>query len=396
MGFRLPARWLAIAVFVLSSALNYLDRQILAQLAPVLKDEFSLTNRDFGLILSGFSLVYAFASPVAGMFVDRVGLNRGISLALGLWSLAGAATGFVNGFASLIAARGALGMFQAAGVPAVGKAIRTYLLPKERAVGQAMSQLGISLGAALAPPLATWLAIHFGWRSAFWVTGAAGFVWIPLWLLIARRTPAQPDAAAPPSGGPGEVLRDRRIWLYVAANILGMAAYTLWTNWTTIYLVQMHSLRLEETAWLAGIPPLVAPLGGFLGGWLSLRLIHGGAAPLNARYRACRLSAMGMLITAAVPLTPSPILATAAISVSFLFASAFSVNLYAMPLDAFRPERAAFGVSMLTGAYGAMQTVVSPLIGQLVDRWGFQPVCVMAALLPLAGILILRTAEVKR
>jgi len=395
MTARVPIRWLALSVFVLSSALNYLDRQILAQLAPVLKAEFSLTNRDFGLILSAFSIVYAVSSPAAGMFVDRVGLNRGISLAVGLWSAAGAATGFAGGFGFLLASRGALGLFQAAGVPAVGKAIRTYLMPKERAVGQAMSQLGLSAGAVLAPPLATWLALHYGWRSAFWVTGLAGFLWIPLWLAVARRTPVQPDAAAPPAGGPGEVLRDRRIWAYVAANILGMAAYTLWSNWTTIYLVQVHHLTLQETAWLAGIPPLAAPVGGFLGGWLSMRLIHGGAAPLAARYRAIRLSALAMLVTAAVPLMPAPALAIAAISASYAFASAFSVNLYAMPLDAFRPERAAFGVSMLTGAYGAMQTVASPLIGQLVDRYGFQPVCLLAAVLPLGAILVLKWTHPK-
>jgi MFS family permease len=90
---------------------------------------------------------------------------------------------------------------------------------------------------------------------------------------------------------------------------------------------------------------------------------------------------------------PAATLATLAIGASLFFSSAFNVNVYAMPLDAFSGARAAFGVSMLTGAYGAMQTVISPLIGSLVDRYGFQPVCLAAAVLPLASFAVLRLTD---
>lgn len=392
MSHRVPARWVVMSVFVLSSAINYLDRQILAQLAPVLKTEFSLTNRDFGVVLSAFSLVYAAASPLAGMMIDRAGLNRGVSIAVGCWSLAGMMTGLANGFTALLVSRAALGLFQAGGVPAVGKAIRGYLLPEERAVGQAASQLGLSLGAALAPPLATAAALRFGWRSAFLGTGIVGLLWIPLWLCVSHRAPIQSEVAQGAATVPRDVLRDRRLWIFAVANVLGMTVYTLWTNWTTLYLVQMYQIPLRDTAWLAGIPPLMAPVGGFVGGWISMGLIRGGMAPLTARYRTCSLSAAAMLVTAAVPLAPAPLPAAVAIGLSFLFAAAFSVNMYAMPLDAFSPKRAAFGVSILTGAYGAMQTIFSPLIGGMVDRYGFGSVCLIVALLPLVGVLILRGA----
>ncbi len=90
-----------------------------------------------------------------------------------------------------------------------------------------------------------------------------------------------------------------------------------------------------------------------------------------------------------MPLMPSALLATIAIGISFLFASAFSVNIYAMPLDAFSMRRAAFGVSLLTGAYGAMQTVISPVIGGMVDKYGFRPVCLLVAVAPLLAVGIL-------
>jgi MFS transporter, ACS family, hexuronate transporter len=393
MPSRIPVRWLVMGVFVLSSALNYLDRQVLTQLAPLLKAEFHLTNRDFGFILSAFSIIYAVAAPCAGLFIDRVGLNRGISIAVGMWSLSGIATGLATSFPALLWTRASLGLFEAGGVPAVGKAIRQYLLPHERAVGQATSQLGICVGAVLAPPLATFLAMRYGWRSAFVVTGVLGLLWIPLWRFVSGRVPAAAVASDTAGESVREILHDPRLWGFVFANALGMTAYTLWTNWTTIYLMQEHGLKLSQTAWLAGFPPLVAPIGGFLGGWISMRLIRQGSAPLAARFRACLLSAIAMLITAAVPLMPTAGAATFAIGLSFLFASAFSVNIYAMPLDAFSLKRAAFGVSMLTGAYGAMQTVISPVIGQMVDSFGFRPVCLMAAVLPLGGVAILKLTE---
>jgi ACS family hexuronate transporter-like MFS transporter len=390
MSNRIPLRWVVIGIFVISSALNYLDRQILTQLAPILKAEFHLTNRDFGFVISAFSIVYAASAPLAGLFIDRVGLTRGISFAVGFWSFSGLTTGLVTGFGGLLGTRAALGLFEAAAVPAVSKAIRQYLKPHERAVGQATSQLGISVGAVLAPPLATWLALVYGWRSAFVVTGLLGLLWIPLWRYVSAKVPPPPEPSGSTSEGVGEILRDPRLWGFVAANALGMTAYTLWSNWTTIYLIQVFNLRLIDTAWLAGFPPLVAPIGGFLGGWLSMWLIRRGSEPLTARRRACLIAACAMLLTAAVPFMPSALLATIAIGISFLFASAFSVNIYAMPLDAFSMRRAAFSVSLLTGAYGAMQTVISPVIGGMVDKYGFRPVCLLVAVAPLLAVGILK------
>lgn len=195
-------RWVVLGVFVVSSTLNYLDRQILPALAPVLRSEFHLSNADYGLILGAFSIAYALAAPLAGLLIDRIGLNRGISLAVGLWSLAGIATGFAPGLAGLIGCRAALGVAQAGGVPASGKAIATYLLPEERALGNAVSQIGLGVGAMLAPPLAVWLALHHGWRSAFILTGVASLLWIPVWNRLARTASSRNSRPCAPARPP--------------------------------------------------------------------------------------------------------------------------------------------------------------------------------------------------
>jgi len=383
-------RWLVLAVFVLSSSINYLDRQALATLAPLVRGEFHLSREQYGWILGAFSVTYAAGAPFAGMLIDGIGLNLAASLAIGAWSCAGIATGFTRGFGGLIGCRAALGVAESAGIPAAGKAIHQYLKPAERALGNAVNQAGVSLGAVLAPPVATWIAVHYGWRQAFVVIGILGLAWIPLWNWTARRAGRAPEHTSKLEKSVGvEILRDRRLWAFVAANALSMVGYSLWTNWTTQYLVDAHHLTVQQAAWYAWIPPLVAMAGGFLGGWLSLRLMNRGMAAVPARFRVSMAAALVSLATGAIPLAPGAASACAGISLSIFAVSAFSVNTYTLPLDAFGRERAAFAVSMLVAAYGAAQLVISPLFGALIDRHGYAPVTTIAALTPLAACAVL-------
>jgi MFS transporter, ACS family, hexuronate transporter len=384
-------RWLLLAVFVLSSAINYLDRQTLASLKPVICGEFHLNNTQFGWIISAFSLTYAASAPFAGMLIDRIGLNRAISLSVGLWSCAGIATGFTSALPGLVGCRAVLGAAEAGGVPAAGKAIHQYLRPAERAVGNAMNQAGISLGMIVAPPLVTWIAVHANWRLAFVVTGLAGLLWIPLWLWISHC--AGPIAAIKQPDTPrADMLRDRRLWAFVAANALSMTGYSLWTSWTTAYLVDIRKLTLVESAWISWIPPVFALAGGFTGGWLSLRMVNRGEAPMRARFRVCLLAGVLSLATAGIPFAPTAGWAVVGISCSIFAVSAFSVNMYTLPLDAFGGPRAAFAVSILVSSYGALQTVVSVIFGKTIDLYGYTPLTTAAAFTPLAACAILRAA----
>ncbi|MGC9951429.1 MAG: MFS transporter [Bryobacteraceae bacterium] len=382
-------RWLVLSVFVLCSAINYLDRQTLATLAPLVRAEFHLSNAQYGLILAVFSIAYAACAPFAGMLIDGIGLNRAMGLAVGVWSCAGICTGFTRGLGGLLACRGVLGMSEAAGIPGAGKAIHRYLLPAERALGNAWNQAGVSLGLILAPPVATWIAMRYGWRQAFVVTGSLGLLWIPLWILTARA--AGHPAPGTQHTGPSalDLLRSPRLWALVAANALNMSVYSLWTNWTTLYLVEKHRLALAEANWYAMIPPFVAALGGFGGGWLSLVWMRAGLSAVPARTRVCLVGGLLALTTALIPLLPTAGWTAAGISFSILAVSAVSVNVYTIPLDIFGGARAAFAISMLVASYGAAQALISPAIGAVVDAHGYGPVCLVAAFLPLAAYAVL-------
>ena len=256
----------------------------------------------------------------------------------------------VTSFATLLWARAALGVAESAGIPASGKAVAVYLPPKERSIGTALNQIGLSLGAAGAPLLGTWLALAYGWRSAFLVTGMLGFVWIPAWLVVARRIPPTGEHEATSRKKAVDVLRDRRLWALMIANVLTMVLFSLWSNWTTLYLVKERGLALavanREFAWM---PAVFANLGGLLGGWLAFVQINRGVAAEFARIRVCRWAAVLLLTTAAVPYMPSATLATAMICLSTFSTSAMSANIYSLPIDIFGATSAAlshFGIDV--------------------------------------------------
>ncbi len=388
-----PWRWIAVCVFALSSTLNFLDRQLLAALAPQIMSEFRLSAADYGDVIMAFSLCYALAAPLAGLLIDRAGLNLGSTVAVAFWSFSGMATGLTSTLQGLIFSRAALGVGEAGGIPGTGKASALYLRPNERAFGSAISQLGLTLGAVSAPILAQLLSREFGWRTAFIAVGALGFIWIPLWLAVSRKAPKLGQETSSRSSTPGEVIRDPRYWALLGSNVLLMSVYSLWVNWTTVYLVREHGLTQDQANYgLAWIPPIFATAGGFFGGWLVMRWAGASADVTPARMKVILVGCVLLLSNAAVPLAPTPFLATAIICASFFFCVVASVNIYAMPLDLFGPARAAFAVSGLTGVYGLLQGVFSSIVGRVVDGYGFAPVCVAVAILPLGSWLVLHWA----
>ena len=170
-----------------------------------------------------------------------------------------------------------------------------------------------------------------------------------------------------------------------------MTVYSLWTNWVTLFLSSKYNLAQNVVnARYAWIPPNFASLGGLFGGWVALRLIRGGTPVIPARLRISLYSALMVLSTAGAPLMPSPALATAAICLSFFSVTCLSVNYYSIPLDIFGAERAAFGVSALTGAFGLMQFFLSPVIGRWADQFGWEPICALVAICPVLSYFILR------
>jgi ACS family hexuronate transporter-like MFS transporter len=393
MTSSLRLRWVAVTVFVFSAALNYLDRQILATMVDIWRTSahpgFAFDYAGYGVLLSVFSIAYAVSAPFMGWFLDRVGLNVGMSLAVAVWGVASFGTGTVHSFHDLLLWRALLGVAEAAGVSAQAKVSGMYLLPEERALGAATQQLGISMGAGLAPAFTVFFAYNYSWRWTFFAAATASLVWIPVWLATSRAIPAAVERVGATRGAnTAGQMRDPRLWALMVANALGMTVYSLWTNWAPPYLVRVHHLTPPQAARYSWAVPVAAWLGAFAGGSLSWRWVRGGMSPVAARKRACLAGSALAVVTAVVPLTPTPLLATVAMSVSLFLVAAWSTNLYTIPVDLYGASRAAFGVSALVFSFGAMQALVSKPLGAGIERYGFAPVCVGLAALPLIGTLL--------
>jgi len=381
------ARWGAVAVFALASTWNYLDRLILSFAAPRVSAEFHLSHRDYGWLLAAFGLAYTLASPAVGWFLDRMGLEAGISWAVAFWSVAAAICGWSRTFGQLVVARVLLGIGESAGIPAAGKLNSIYLEPENRALGAAVTQVGLTIGSVAAPVL---VGVFTGWRSPFFVCAVFGFAWIPVWMLVRRKV--QPFETVPPRREPGAVklLRDRRLAILAIANVFCMVAYVLWSNWTTIYLAETFHLTTGQANSYAWFLPIASTLGAFAGGWMSRRVIAQGSAAVDARVSVIGVSAFGCLIAVVAPLCRTPLTATLVAAASYFWTTAGSVNLYTIPLDIWGGQRAGVAISALVFAYGLLQTGISPVIGSIVDGFGFAPVCWMIALPPLIGWQLLR------
>jgi ACS family hexuronate transporter-like MFS transporter len=167
--------------------------------------------------------------------------------------------------------------------------------------------------------------------------------------------------------------------------MLGMTVYSLWANWAPTYLVHVHHLTPAEAAHYTWIVPISGYAGALLGGLISWQLVRAGRSPIAARKQACFVSTLFLVGTMAVPLAPSPALATLGMSLSYAWACAWSVNHYTLPIDLYGAGRAAFGGASLVFAYGVMQAVISRPLASAIERYGFAPVCFIFALLPLAG-----------
>lgn len=377
-----------MSVFALASAWNYLDRLTLSAASPRIISEFHLSNQQYGWLLSAFSLSYALASPAVGWYLDRLGLETGIVWAVGLWSLATALCGWSRNLLQLIGARIFLGIWESAGIPAAGKLNTIYLEPKDRAVGAAMTQVGLTIAGVAAPLL---VASMTGWRSPFFVCAALGFAWIPVWMTVRRRVrPYEEVAPRRDRGAFQELFADRRLLVLAIANVLWMGVYSLWSNWTTLYLTTNFHLDTAAANSYAWVPPVAAMLGAFTGGWISRRAIERGTPAVQARVLAALVSAIGCLVTVLVPLSPTPLWAMLGISASYFWVTAGSTNLYTIPLDIWGGQNAGTAISALVFAYGLLGTVISPLIGSLVDHFGFTPVCWLVALPPMLGWMLLR------
>ena len=177
-------RWRIIALLFCATTINYIDRQVLAQLKPYLSDDLGITESQYGYIVSAFQAAYAIGMLLSGRFIDKYGTRISYSICISLWSLAGCLHAVAQGFLSLAGSRFLLAIGESGNFPAAIKTVTEWFPKKDRAFATGIFNSGSNIGAIVAPPLVTFLALTYGWRTAFLATGSLGFLWLIFWLWL--------------------------------------------------------------------------------------------------------------------------------------------------------------------------------------------------------------------
>jgi MFS transporter, ACS family, hexuronate transporter len=177
-------RWSICALLFFATTINYIDRFVLGILAPVLQKEIGWTDIQYGYIVTAFQASYALGLLIVGRLIDKFGTKIGFTVAIVFWSIAACGHAAVRTVMGFAIARFALGLGESANFPASIKAVAEWFPKKERAFATGIFNSGANIGAVLAPAVVPWLALTYGWQSAFIVTGLIGFIWLVFWLML--------------------------------------------------------------------------------------------------------------------------------------------------------------------------------------------------------------------
>ena len=379
-------RWLMIALAFFATIINYLDRQTLSVVAPVLKKQFSMDDETYGLILSAFMLAYTVMNGASGPLLDRLGTKVGYSLCMLWWSTAGLLHALARGPLSLGCFRFLLGMGEAGNWPAAVKVVSEWFPPRERALASGIFNSGSAIGALVAPPLVAWLILNWSWPTSFLVVGLSGYLWLIVWWLV-YRTPrqVQKEVRARPAP-PWQLLRTRFVAFFTLSKIFMDPAWYFYIFWFPKYLDSVHHFTLEQIGQTAWIPFLTADMGNIIGGLMTQSLIRFGVPIPSARRLAITLFALLMAAAIPVPFAPNAAVAIALVSVATFGYTGYTANTLPFPADVFPRNMVGsiWGLASMGAGFGGM--LFSWLSGRLIDHHGYTPVFIGYGIMPLLAL----------
>lgn len=394
-------RWYVVGLLALASELNYLDRQTLSVLAQTLQDELGFTTIEYSYITSAFLMSYTVMYLVSGRVVDWLGTRRSFSIFVSGWSLSTILHFFAHTPFQFASCRFLLGATEPANFPAGVRAVSEWFPMRERALAVGIFNGGTAVGAGLAAPLVSWIALTIGWRWAFVITGALGIVWVILWRLVYRLPKDHPriteaekmlildgqpaDAPPEPMMPWSQILRSRATWACVLARMLTDPISYFFIFWTPKYLQQEQGFDLADIGKFSWIPFVALALGNIFGGLVPNRLVKRGWTVNRARKSVMLLASLAMpILCYSIARTHSPAMALTYITLAMFFHASWA-NM-TLPAELL-PSRAIGSVTGLAGAMGGVMGIISQTgIGWTVQNLSFTPIFATAAFMHLAAL----------
>jgi ACS family hexuronate transporter-like MFS transporter len=403
-------RWVICGLLFFATTFNYLDRQVISYLkeffcTPVEQGGFGWSNTDFAYLTSFFTGVYASVTVLAGWVIDKIGTKLGLALSLIVWSIFGILNAFVGRLVMMhVLVRSAFGAGEAGNFPASIKTVAEWFPKRERALVTGIFNSGSNFGAMIAALFVPWCLIHFGdekgWKMAFILTGAAGFLWLIFWFWL-YETPARQkrvsqaelnyiriddEAVSEANGDKGKVAWGRlfgyrQTWAFLSGKFMTDGVWWFYLFWLPDYLKKQFGMTKHDVMLPTFIVYGVAIVGSIYGGSIPMTLIKRGMQVYKARMTA-------MFIIAVFPLTVlttqyfgnvdhfgkmASVLAIAVICIGCAAHQAWSANLFTTVSDMFPKKTVASVTGIGTMAGGIGGVIIQMLAGKLTDAFKQTP-----------------------
>jgi ACS family glucarate transporter-like MFS transporter len=389
-------RWGILSLLFAISAVTYMDRVNISVTARQMMPAYDLTDQDMGYIFSAFVFGYALCQIPGGWLGDRWGARVVLAGALLWWSLFTALTAIaatlpfaaaVGTVGALVLVRFLLGVGEAVALPNFNRAVADWLPPAQRGLGIGIAIGGIGVGAAITPPLASWVMVNYHWQTVFYLSALVGIIVALLWVVCSRTTQAAGGGSATSSRTAVPWRRFARSsslrWLVASYACLGYVAY-IYMSWFYLYLVNVRGIDLLRGGWFAAAPFVAILLFCPLGGWTTDRLVSViGLTRARMAVGMAGMSLAGALIALGA-WADSPIVAIGSLSLGagWLY---FTVGAYwSVTTDLSKQHAGTLSGVMNMGAN--MGGVISPsLTPWLADYWGWAPSLLTAALIAICG-----------
>ncbi|NDP26958.1 MAG: MFS transporter [Flavobacterium sp.] len=404
-------RWTICGLLFFATTVNYLDRQVLSLLAPSLSEEFGWTNSDYANITAVFQFIYAISMLFAGRIIDKLGTKWGYILAITIWSLGAimhayslqVGTVFSNvlawvgigavpvSIAGFMLSRAVLGFGESGNFPAAIKATAEYFPKKQRSLATGIFNSGSNVGAILAPLTVPWIAVNWGWETAFILVGAIGFIWIFFWFIFyetpekqKRLSQAEFDYIHHDSEivveSPKEkeekiawtkLLSYKQTWAFVFGKFMTDGIWWFFLFWLPKYLEAQFNMKGTDIVFPLAVLYSMTMVGSIGGGWFPMYFINKGYNPYDGRMKAMLVIALfPLVVLLAQPLGYIsfwiPVLL---IGVGASAHQAWSANIFTTVSDMF-PKKAIgsiIGIGGMAGGIGGV--LVSKMGGYLFDYY---------------------------
>jgi ACS family hexuronate transporter-like MFS transporter len=389
---------LLVGLIFFATALNYVDRQVLALLKPTLQAEFGWGDQQFAHLGSSFQLAAAVALIGVGWFVDRFGVRFAYGLAVVIWSMAGMAHALASTVQQFVIARITLAAAEAVNTPAAMKAAAVYLPIRARSMGIGIINTAPNIGAILTPLLIPPFALAFGWQAAFVATGALGFVWILFWIWGTRGLAPATQAQAPTGEKVPirEALSDRRSWTVIGAKGITDLVWWFVLFWMPDFFNRQFGMDQGSLGWPVAIIFTLAALGAISSGGLFPVLLSRGLSVNAARKSSMLFYALVVLAMPLALAATSPWVAALLIGLGLFAHQGFSTNLFGMATDIVPAARIGTVIAMGAIAGNLTGTAMIEFTGwSLESGLGYTPMFAICGAAYLTALLFIHLMQPK-